>query len=94
MFDLNANRKANQQAMSIRAKLFQQGQMLERAATKAKHVYQAEQSPENRMKLIYATSQLDGYVVTRSCITPTISADQALRSQEGLVNTLRRELNI
>lgn len=94
MFDAHAQRKANQQATMLRSRLYNEGQVIERAVHNAKTKYNSEQTDASKSRLIFAMGKLSGYLSMRQGLCPTIGADVAMQTQSGVLSKLCKELDI
>lgn len=94
MFKQDTQRKVHQQALSIRSTLYQKGQNLQFAVTKAKHDHNKVPTEATKHKLTWALAELASYVAIRQALTPTIASDQALSAQQGMICKLKRELGL
>lgn len=77
----------------IRNSLFRLGQQLENNARRAFHLAKKDPSLLNKKNLLGAVGALDGYVQSRTAVTPYVSADVALQTQQGLVKQAKHWLD-
>jgi hypothetical protein len=77
----------------IRNSLFRLGQQLESNARLAFNQAKKDPTSQNRITLACSISVLDGYVQSRSAVSPYVAIDVALQTQQGLVKQVNRWLD-